>query len=652
MLQQRQQQPAVNMVDHQDATLSMSSIASPVLSHRSSLPMSTVKLQNDQVVQEQLKAQLDQLAQENQRLLKYLDVMKQNEESTKNKAAAAMELKEAEIQQLKGRIVDLESQLRHEPKYESVVAVENLNELEQLTRAGFKNTFSALENKFHELSTDVRALETLICTQPLKNMADETEKMDEEHLVRLVTEDVEQVIASLIVPKIDELTVLIRDAHLNQTASVPNQGQSEADVKLWAAKLEARLGDLSRQIAGLQPPKLPAKQSQSGMANKSVKAIGHSLEKMTEYLSKSVDIQNKSDAQLYKRLDDLSTKLGHLTNASTMAGSNKTNKDTVDKEELKSTLEGVKLELVGLSRKLAADQLNMGEQTKQSERVVSDRLDQLTKICQDLKQGHDRLMMKQSAGVKEDSTVTAGLSNDLKLVHTQLRGIDDQIRVLNNKVESGKKSKLDDVVKIDSHQLDELFEKVSEIAARLDIAQTQLSENQQFCQVEQFQSVTKPSGDANTHHFRIRSSSPTKFTAYENYSVINHLLELQSSVASLRHQISDLELHSDMAHGLKQTLPNPVLAKLEQSVAELHSRLDHSESIEEIKTELGRISGVLGPKIEMLAEEMEQLQCGLQSEMVNYSKSLQDMLMDREAVLLENERLKRQLEVIRLTGDI
>jgi hypothetical protein len=145
-------------------------------------------------------------------------------------------------------------------------------------------------------------------------------------------------------------------------------------------------------------------------------------------------------------------------------------------------------------------------------------------------------------------------------------------------------------------------------------------------------------------HNRARSASPTKITGHSAYTIINHLLDIHKSVAALRHQISDLELHQNSARAIDRLLVPDELSKLICQMRETMKDFDiRTDMMDEMKVEMVRMSQSVESKIQGLTGELEQLQLVFHSSVNQYTKDLQELLMEREVVMQENERLKRQV---------
>lgn len=244
--------------------------------------------------------------------------------------------------------------------------------------------------------------------------------------------------------------------------------------------------------------------------------ISEALTGVKVYLAEIAELQNKSEEIFNQKLDKISQSQQKISLPENNSGSE------IDRKLVSESIKNTNSSLDRISGEL--DKLNFNAST--SSDIIKDTQ---SIVCQVLE------LQKSKPEISPDSSkLFQDVENMSKLLQSLSDKIDGQDR-----------------------SLDKLFEKVSETLSKSvsKIEATSKTYSSSSIDLGQLDILSRISRPASPDRSRPSSSSSRTMYGFDTFTVVNHLLEVQKSLSAMRHQISDLELHTVTSKNVKKLLP-------------------------------------------------------------------------------------------------
>ncbi|KAI3635034.1 hypothetical protein MIR68_006600 [Amoeboaphelidium protococcarum] len=340
-------------------------------------------------------------------------------------------------------------------------------------------------------------------------------------------------------------------------------------------------------------------------------AVSDSLSKILEYLSKTVDIQNLSDASFHCKLDSIIDKLTMQTA--------KSPKESSQISQASVQLDRIEAEVVNISRSAMQQQASASSQQDLTGNVVK-QINMLQKVLQGFE--------------KQGSTQTA----DMKSLRSEVETVQNKLSQLLSSVGTFPQS-TDLIVK-------DVQQAVSEVKAILHSHKAQSD-------------ITPLSPQVVQDTVRARSVSPSKMNGHDTIVVVNHLLDLSKNVNDLRTQLNNYSLQTNTNYkNLNQTMSTmqqkstskvdnaTLLDAFKESKGQILSAIQEGlvDSLEQLTKSQQQVSkSEQDPRFKVILEEIEHLQYGFQNQMTGFKKMLQSVTAEKEALAKDNAELRAKL---------
>ncbi|KAI3643086.1 hypothetical protein MP228_012641 [Amoeboaphelidium protococcarum] len=345
-------------------------------------------------------------------------------------------------------------------------------------------------------------------------------------------------------------------------------------------------------------------------------AVSDSLSKILEYLSKTVDIQNLSDASFHSKLDSIIDKLAMQTA--------KSPQEISQISQASVQLDRIEAEVVNISRSAMQQQSSASSHQDLAGNVVK-QINMLQKVLQGFE--------------KQDSAQSA----DMNSLRSDVEGMKNKLSQLLSSV--GTYPQSTNLVVKDVQQA------VSEVKAILHSHKAQSD-------------ITPLSPQVVQDTARARSVSPSKLNGHDTFTVVNHLLDLSKNVNALRTQLNNYNLQTNTNYkNLNQTMTTiqqkstpkvdnaPLLDAFKESKEQILSAIHEGlvDSVEQFAQSQQQISkNEQDPRFKVILEEIEHLQYGFQNQMTGFKKMLQSVTAEKEALAKDNAELKAKLSQVQL----
>ncbi|KAI3637172.1 hypothetical protein MIR68_004878 [Amoeboaphelidium protococcarum] len=345
-------------------------------------------------------------------------------------------------------------------------------------------------------------------------------------------------------------------------------------------------------------------------------AVSDSLSKILEYLSKTVDIQNLSDASFHSKLDSIIDKLAMQTA--------KSPQEISQISQASVQLDRIEAEVVNISRSAMQQQSSASSQQDLTGNVVKQ-----IKMLQNVLQGFEKQDSAQSADIKRLRSDVEGMKNKLSQLLSSVGTYPQSTNVIVKDVQQA----------------------VSEVKAILHNYKTQSD-------------ITPLSPQVVQDTARAKSVSPSKMNGHDSITVVNHLLDLSKNVNDLRTQLNNYSLQTNTNYkNLNQTMTTiqqkstpkvdnaPLLDAFKESKEQILSAIHEGlvDSMEQFAKSQQQISkNEQDPRFKVILEEIEHLQYGFQNQMTGFKKMLQSVTAEKEALAKDNAELKAKLSQVQV----